>query len=276
MANGLPDFQIVDSPKWFESSAGVSAYRLVLDVTDMVQRCQDNKLHLEYLAGTMNLRRYFPQTNPSLIWSSGSLIRRSGGEQSGRPRRSFTLTDSWLNRRRRWTWPGGQRAAGRRPEIDLPGMPVTLVSRFSYQGGGFNVLSPDGPAQSARVESERRPNRPEATVNAAAKEYRLRRDHFAGDHLMTDRLTNSPPRPSAWRSTTSWSAPPAILDAWLGGNGSGRDHRRQLENSSVFVAGRKGVRPVGCGRRVPHPVGALLQTEPAQRTFALGPNTHTS
>lgn len=281
-----PDFQIVDSPKAGSNHLpGVSAYRLVLDVTDMVQRGQDNKLHLEYLAGTMNLRRYFPQTNPSLDLVLEELALDFSQEpalgSSGRPEEKFHADRLMAQppatvdvARAVSVQPGGGL------KIDLPGMPVTLVSRFSYQGGGFNVLSPDGPAQGQpewKVSVARTGQ--EATVNAAAKEYRLRRRiRFAGDHLeVTDRLTNLTAETIglAFDNQLVGSAG-AILDAWLGGNPDPAVTTvDKLENSSVFVAGRES----GCGLLAVDDVyriqsvlyykqGAGARSE----TFALGPN----
>ena len=144
-----PDFQIVDSPKAGSSHVpGVSAYRLVLDVTDMVQRGQENKLRLEYLAGAMNLRKYFPKTSPSLDLILDELALDFSQEPAlggaARPEEKFHADRLMVQppatvdvARAVSVQPGGGL------KIDLPGMPLTLVSRFSYQGGGFNVLAPE-------------------------------------------------------------------------------------------------------------------------------------
>ena len=123
-----------------------------------------------------------------------------------------------------------------------------LTSRFSYQGGGFNVLAaarrPEGQPQ-WKVTVSRADNA--GLVTATAKEYRLeRRVRFAGDHLeFADRLTNLTGEAIGLAFDNRLvSSDEAIIDAWLGGNPDPAvNSMDRLENTSVFVAGRRS----GCG-----------------------------
>ena len=251
-----PDFEILGTDKAGASRIlNASAYRLVLDVTDLIERGQENKLLLEHLGEAVKLRSYFPKTNPSLDFVLNELAvdfsQEPGIGGTARPENTEEFSADRLMVQPPATvdvskvvtiQPGG----GFR--IDLPGMPLQVVSRFSYQGGGFNVLADEARTEGQpewKVTTNRTGD--EGQVVATAKEYRLERSvRFAGDHLqITDRLTNLTDEAIGLAFDNRLTAPGgAIVDAWLGGNPDPAVNKMEaLENNSVFVAGRQS----GCG-----------------------------
>ena len=276
-----PDFEILGTEKAGQSRIlDVSAYRLVLDVTDLIARGRENKLVLEHLGEAVKLRSYFPKTNPSLDFVLNELAMDFSQEPAiegrARPEEAFSADRLMVQppatvdvSQAVTIQPGG----GLR--VALPGLALQVVSRFSYQGGGFNALTAD---EKGEGQPEWRVTVSKGQVIATAKEYRLERGvRFAGDHLeITDQLTNLTDEAIGLAFDNRLTAPDgAIVDAWLGGNPDPAVNKMEaLENNSVFVAGGQS----GCGLLAVDDVyriqSALTYDQGAgarSDTFALGP-----
>jgi len=281
-----PDFEILGTDKAGANRIlDVSAHRLVLDVTDLIARGKVNCLCLEHLGESMKLRSYFPKINPSLDFVFDELAMDFSQEP---PIQGATPTAEKFHADRIMLQPPAtvdvQSAvaveSGGGMRIDLKGLPLHVVSRFSCQGGGFNVLSVTGsPAGESqwKVSVERAESA--AFVNASAREYRLERTvRFLLDHVeVADRLTNLTDATIGLAFDNHVVSPATdIQEAWLGGNPDPAVNRMNaMENASVFVAGNES----GCGLLAVDDVyriqavlyydrGAGAQSE----TFALGPN----
>ena len=248
------DFQVLDSEKAGKNRLTEgSAYRLVLDVTDLVTPGAENQLTLQHLGEAMGLRKYFPKTNPSLDFVLNELAIEFSQQPSigavSRPREEFRAERIMVQppavvdvEKVVAVAPGGGL------KISLPGLNLDVVSRFSYQGGGFNQLgvgsTPQGePAWKISVSR----SAGEAKIAGSGKEYRLQRTiRFAGDHLeVSDTLTNLTDEAIGLAFDNRLVSPGnEIIDAWLGGNPDPAVVTMdRLENSSVFAAGRES----GCG-----------------------------
>ncbi|NLY01973.1 MAG: hypothetical protein GXY83_38295 [Rhodopirellula sp.] len=280
-----PDFEILESAKAGKNRlVGGSAYRLVLDVTDLAAPGAENKVTLEHLGETMGLRRYFSQTNPSLDFVLDELAVEFSREPSigraSRPDEEFRAERFMVQP------PAGAEVdkvvtvqPGGGLKISLPGLSLNVVSRFSYQRGDFNYLSADGnckgePAWKVVVSQ----TAGETRITGSGKEYRLERTvHFAGDHLeVSDRLTNLTDEAIGLAFDNRLVSPAnEIIDAWLGGNPDPAVVTMdRLENSSVFAAGRES----GCGLIAIDDVYRIQSvlyfdqgTGARSDTFALGP-----
>jgi hypothetical protein len=280
-----PDFKVLESEKAGANYfPGVSAYRLVLDVTDLVARGGENTLRLEHRGEAMRLRRYFPKSKASLdlVFDQLEVEFSSQPPMGGAPPPEETFRADRLMVQPPATVEVSK-AVGLAPggglRIDLPGLPLQVVSRFSFQGGGFNVLSADGPPNGQpqwKVTTARSGD--EYRVDATARDYQLqRRIRLAGDHLeVADRLTNLTGADIGLAFDNRIVGPPGRLPiAWLGGNPDPSvSVVDRLENSSVFVADGQN----GCGLLAVDDVyriqGVFYYDQGAgarSATFAIGP-----
>ena len=248
-----PDFEILGTEKAGSSRIlDHSAYRSVIDITDMVKRDTENTLTIEHFGERMNLRHYF-KNNPTLDLVLDELAVELSDEPSSvaafQPAESFSadrlmiqppatcdvMKQVTLNR------DGGM-------TVTLPGMRAQVVSRFSWQGGGFNVLGADpGAKQQEDWRVEVHGNGAQRTVIGAAPEYRVERNiTFAGDHVeVSDTLTNTTDADIGLAFGNELRvADEDIAEIYLGGNPDPAVTRvARMENSTAFVQGRKS----GCG-----------------------------
>ncbi len=284
-ASYAPDFKVLESEKAGSSYfPGVSAYRLVLDVTDLVARGGENTLRLEHRGEAMRLRRYFPRSKASLdlVFDQMEVEFSSQPPMGGAPPPEETFRADRLMVQPPATLEVSKAvtlAPGGGLRIDLPGLPLQVVSRFSFEGGGFNVLSADGPPAGQpqwKVTTARSGD--EYRIDATARDYRLeRRIRLAGDHLeVADRLTNLTGADIGLAFDNRIVGPSGRLPiAWLGGNPDPTVNAMdRAENTSAFVAGRQS----GCGLLAIDDVyriqAALYYDQGAgarSNTFALGP-----
>ena len=287
-ASSTRDFKVLESEKAGSSYfPGRLRLRLVLDVTEAWSRGSEGTLRLEHRGEAMRLRHYFPQeqgvARPGLRPDGEGVLlssRRWAGllrpEETFRADRLMVQPPATLEVSKAVTLaPGG----GLR--IDLPGLPLQVVSRFSFEGGGFNVLSADGPPAGQpqwKVTTARSGD--EYRIDATARDYRLeRRIRLAGDHLeVADRLTNLTGADIGLAFDNRIVGPSGRLPiAWLGGNPDPTVNAMdRAENTSAFVAGRQS----GCGLLAIDDVyriqAALYYDQGAgarSNTFALGPRT---
>ncbi|MEN6643924.1 MAG: hypothetical protein ABFE08_15925 [Armatimonadia bacterium] len=279
-----PDFRMAGA----EEAGGnriveVSPYRLELNVTDLVKRGTENVLLLEHLGEGMRLRTYFPETKPSLDFVLEQLAVEFSDEPAAGVRKLKTET---FSADRLMVQPPATAEArkvvtvqpGGGMKITLPGMGLQVTSRFSYQGGGFNVLDAREAAGQPEWKVKVRPQRDGATVEGQAKEYTLqRRVRMVGDHVeVEDRLTNLTGEAIGLAFDNHVGATEGdISEAWLGGNPDPANKLvERLENSTVFVSGDQS----GCGLLVVDDVyriqGALYYEKGAgarSNSFALAP-----
>ena len=247
-----PDFTILDTPE--AGSAQIvngSGYLLVLDVTDLLPPGADNRLVMQHMGQALNLRSYYPQLKPSLDFVLNELtvefsqeppvVGTARAEETFSCDRVMVQPPATADVRKIVTL--GEGGALR---IALPGLPLQLISRFSYPGGGFNTLGakPEGQPE-WRVQCRRAGD--DLFVDATAKEYRLERHaRLAKDHIeVLDRLTNLTNQDLALAFDNRLvSEGPALSEAWLGGNPDPAVSTfKAMENATVFVAGEK----AGCG-----------------------------
>lgn len=249
-----PDFELVaDEAAGGSRILDVSPYRLALDVTDLVERDAPNVLTIQHQGAALNLRQYFRETNPPLDFVfeelSVELSRQASVARRERPEEEFHAD------RIMWQPPAACAAAevitlDRRGAlaVNLPGLELAVLSRFSWQGGGFNSLGedPDSGAQEA-WSVEVRGEGDERLVVGTAPEYRVERAiRWAGDHVqIADTLTNLTDADIGLAFDNALRADPEqIADAWVGGNPDPATTAiRHMENSTFFVAGDE----AGCG-----------------------------
>lgn len=249
-----PDFQLAgDEAAGGSRILDASPYRFVLDITDLVQRDVPNTLTIQHQGGSLDLRRYFKETNPSLdfvfeeltveLSRQPSVARRDRSEEQfhadrimWRPPAACDAQEAIVLDDR-----GGLM-------VKLPGLSLHVLSRFSWQGGGFNSFGddPDAKAQegwSVRVSGEG----DERRVIGAAPEYRVERAiTWQVDHVrIADTFTNLTDANLGLAFDNALRGDPAqVVDAWVGGNPDpAATVVRYMENSTVFVAGESS----GCG-----------------------------
>lgn len=229
----------------------VSPYRLVLDVTDLITPDAENTLTIQHQGN--NLRSYFPQLKPSLDFVLNELavefsadppvggVTRRDEEQFSPDRLMIQPPSTVAVSEAVTVAPGG----GLR--IALPGLPLQLNSRFSFQGGGFNTLVAEGrPTGQAQWQVSLHSGAGEAVVDARAKEYSLRRTvRFRQDHVeVADQFTNLTAEAIGLAFDNKLTTSGQIIDTWLGGNPDpGTNLLEAYENTSVFVSGARS----GCG-----------------------------
>ena len=248
-----PDFKILESEKAGSSYfPGVSAYRLVLDVTDLVARRREHAAVGTSRGGdaaaALLPRRAAHRWTWSLTSWRSSLLPAAGGRGSsagrdvpGRP------ADGAAAGYRRGEQ-GGHAGDGRRAHHGPPGPAAASGLAFLVRREGSNVLSADGPP-AGQPEWKVTPSHSggEYHVDATARDYRLeRRISLAGDHLeVADRLNNLTGADIGLAFDNRIVGPPGRLPiAWLGGNPDPSVSTvDRLENSSVFVADGQN----GCG-----------------------------
>lgn len=246
-----PDFASVLSAQAGGMRIDDQPYRFVLDVTDLVTPGAENTLTVTHLGN--NLRSYFPKTNPSLDFVLKELTLETspeapvGGKASERtekfsaerlmvqPPATVDVSKAVI------VSPGGGL------KIALPGLPLELTSRFSYQGGGFNTLSATGkPEGQPEWKVTVRPGKTETVVEGLAREYRLHRTlRFSKDHLeVSDQLTNLTGEAIGLAFDNKLTSSGELFDAYLGGNPDpGTNLIEGMENTSVFLGGKTS----GCG-----------------------------
>lgn len=246
-----PDFTLAGD----EGAGGMriladSPYRFVLDVTDLVDPVGENTLTIQHLGN--NLRSYFPDTRPSLDFVLGELALDFSQEAAlGRG----ALREETFGADRLMVQPPATVAVAKAVTvapggglaITIPGLPLQMTSRFSYQGGGFNVLSAHGrPGGQPEWRVTVHRGKTETVVEGEAKEYRLRRVvRFCGDHVeVADHLTNLTAEAIGLAFDNRLTTTGEVLQAWIGGNPDpGSSVTSGLENPSVFVSGAR----AGCG-----------------------------
>lgn len=249
-----PDFQPLGYTADVEGdTVEVSPYRFVIDITDLVRPGEENVVHLQHRGKEMNLRSFFPEDNPSLDLVFRELAIELSNEAPAVERRA--ITDEFDADRVMVQPPATMAVAEVTTVGDAGGMSITLpdldiavVSRFSYEGGGFHTMPAAGtPADQAgwRVQTVT-PGDPLRLVGRA-RDYTIERIvRFDSDHVViTDRLKNLTDRDIGLAWAHELRAPlDQISDAFIGGSGDpGVTEVRWRENSTVFVAGKQ----AGCG-----------------------------
>ena len=245
-----PDFELVASEAAGSSRIlDVSPYRFVIDVTDLVNRGEENVLTIKDRGKDMNLRQYFPQTNPSLDLVFNELAVELSDEPSAVA--AFQPAEVFSADRLMVQPPATcdvSEAAKIGPDggmtVDLPGMQAQVVSRFSWQGGGFNVLGSDPDAQQQegwRVQVRGEGN--ERAITGEAPEYRVERIvTWAGDHIeVADTLTNLTDADIGLAFSNELRVPDAdIAEVYLGGNPDPAvTNVARMENTTAFVQGEQ-------------------------------------
>lgn len=232
----------------------VSAYRFVLDITDLVRPNAENVVQMVHRGAEMNLREYFREDNPTLDLVFKELAIELSDEPPviapGAVEEEFSADRIMIQP------PAVAEVAqiasvtdGGGLTITLPGLDLEVVSRFSFEGGGFNTLTGHQAAAEGQPEwrVERAAGDGETVVRGRARDYELRRSvNFAGDHLVvTDHLRNLTDRDIGLAWGHELRAPLAqIADAFIGGSGDpGTVQVARRENSTVFVQGER----AGCG-----------------------------
>lgn len=249
-----PDF----TPLGYQGEIGgqmteVSAYRFVIDVTDLVRPGAENTLRITHRGQAMNLRSYFPDDNPTLDLVFDELAielsdepplvaERAAGEEFSADRLMIQPPATAEVAQIASVADGGGLT------VRLPGMTIEVVSRFSYEGGGFNVLPAAGRPEGQegwRVDLTGGGDEIGAIGHAA--DYDVERTvRFQGDHLLVeDRLHNLTDRDIGLAWAHELRAPlTQIHDAYLCGNPDPAVvELRGYENSTVFLAGEQ----AGCG-----------------------------
>ncbi len=250
-----PDF----TPLGYQAEVGgemveVSAYRFIIDITDLVRPGEENTLTITHRGPGMNLRSYFPEDNPTLDLVFAEL----GVELSDEPAvvKGQVAAEEEFSPDRLMVQPPatatiGEVAAvgeGGGMTITLPGLGVEVVSRFSYEGGGFNTMPATGaPEGQEGWRVEVRGGEDGAGALGHAPDYDVERTvTFEGDHLLIeDRLRNLADRDIGLAWAHELRAPlEEIKDAYLCGNPDPAVAQlRGYENSTVFIAGAQ----AGCG-----------------------------
>jgi hypothetical protein len=226
-----------------------SAYRYAIDVTDLVRHGEANVLSIQHRGEAMSLRQYFKEMNPSLDFVFDELAIELSDEPSAvaayDPQAEFDADR--LMAQPPATCDVTQAvtvASDGSLHVSLPGMKAQVVSRFSWQGGGFNTFGDaDAPDQqdgwTVRVAGN--------VVTGIAPEYRVRRTiAWRGDHLeVADELTNRTDADIALAFTHALrlrEGEPAQV--YLGGNPDPAVPRvEHMENPTVFIATKQ----AGCG-----------------------------
>ncbi|MBU0606618.1 MAG: hypothetical protein KKI08_01975 [Armatimonadetes bacterium] len=249
-----PDFEIVGTDRAGSSRIlDVSPYELVLDVTDLVTPGAGNTLALDHRGEAMHLRTYFPDLNPTLDFVLNKLQVEFSPEP---PVGGAAATGEAFSADRLMVQPPATVQArdavrvspGGGMTVALDGLPVQVLSRFSYQGGGFNTLAPAGkPAGQPEWRVQVKPAADRTVIRGTAKEYTLERTvRFAGDHVeVADKLTNLTDEAIGLAFDNRLTTPgDEITTAWLGGNPDPASNLNPgLENTTAFVNGTRS----GCG-----------------------------
>ncbi|MGD9495351.1 MAG: hypothetical protein AB7Y46_03470 [Armatimonadota bacterium] len=249
-----PDF----TPLGYQGEIGgelveVSAYRFVIDITDLVRRGEQNTLTISNRALSMNLRSYFPDDNPTLDLIFNELTIELSDEP---PVIAAPGAGEEFSADRIMIQPPATArvievaavADGGGMTLALPGLGVEVVSRFSYEGGGFNTMPGAGaPAGQEGWRVSRTGGEDIARVAGQAPDYQVERTvRFAGDHLVIeDHLRNRTDRDIGLAWAHELRAPlTQIEDAYLCGNPDpATTELRGYENSTAFITGEQ----AGCG-----------------------------
>ena len=249
-----PDFELVASPQAGNSRIlDVSPYRFELDITDLVRRGEENTLKIIHQGRSLNLRQHFPDDDPSLDLVFAELyVELSEDPPAAEPQR---LGEPFHADRLMWQPPAAcdvmeivsiDRHGGL--AVTLPQMSLSVVSRFSWQGGGFNTFgSVPGASDQEEWSVEVQGDGAQRTIIGTAPEYRVERTlRWEGDHLqVADTLTNLTDEIIGLAfDNTLQAAVEDISLAWVGGNPDPAvPLTRNYENATFFVAGKQ----AGCG-----------------------------
>jgi len=245
-----PDF----TPLGYQGEIGgqmveVSAYRFVIDITDLVRRGEANTLTITHRGVAMNLRSYFPEDNPTLdlvfrelaveLSDEAPMVEAPAAVEEFSPDRIMIQPPATVSIEDAADWRYGGMT------VRLPGLDVEVVSRFSYEGGGFNMMT-----GGSRAEGE-----PGWRVEEVGGHWEVGRAHdyevsrrveFERDHLLVvDVVRNLTDRDIGLAWSHELRAPlEQIGDAYLCGTPDpGTLALRGYENSTVFLAGEQ----AGCG-----------------------------
>lgn len=232
---------------------GVSAYRFVIDITDLVRRDEQNTLAITHRGVAMNLRTYFPKDNPTLDLVFNELAVELSDEApvAQAPEQVEEFSADRIMVQPPATAAINEVAAvaeGGGMTLALPGLGIEVVSRFSYEGGGFNTMPGSG-APEGQEDWRVEPAGGEGAAGAVgrAPDYEVsRKVVFERDHLLvTDVLRNLTDRDIGLAWAHELRAPLAqISDAYLCGNPDPAVAQlRGYENSTVFLSSEQ----AGCG-----------------------------
>ncbi len=248
-----PDFELVASPKAGSSRIlDVSPYELVIDISDLVRKGQENVLTIRHLGAGIGLRKYF-QDNPTL----DLVFAEMAVELSDQPPAAAAVAagESLSADRVMWQPPAVcdaaqvvTLAADGGLTVKLPGQTLELVSRFSWQGGSHNTFGAD-PACRAQDgwQVAVSGGGAERTVTGSGPDYRVTRViRWVGDHVeVSDTLENRTDDDLGLLFDNALRARPDELgEVFLGGDPDpARTVSTLYENPTLFVAGRTS----GCG-----------------------------
>ncbi len=249
-----PDF----TPLGYQGEVGgemieVSAYRFVIDITDLVRAGEQNTLTISHRGVAMNLRSYFPEDNPTLDLVFNELAVELSDEP---PAVEAPATAEEFSPDRIMVRPPATASIAEVATVGeaggmtlaLPGLDLEVVSRFSYEGGGFNTMpATDAPEGQPEWRVEPVGGEGEAGAMCHASDYEVRRVvRFEGDRLLvSDELRNLTDRDIGLAWAHELRAPlEQIKDAYLCGNPDPAVAQlRGYENSTAFIAGEQS----GCG-----------------------------
>lgn len=249
-----PDFALVQAAGAGEMQVEqVDPYRFVIEITDLVRRGQQNTISLLHRGEVMDLRRHFPGDDATLELVFDELSVELSDEQTAitvapaeepfhpdrvmlRPRAAVPVDEVAS------VSPGGGLT------LNLPGLEVEVVSRFSWEGGGLNEMpGHDGPAGQpewhVRVSTADGASR----VVGEARDYRVERTiSFEGSHIaVSDRLINTTERDIGLAFDNRLAPVESdVIRAYLGGNPDpGVVSLSRFENPTCFLRGAE----AGCG-----------------------------
>ncbi|MBD3293545.1 MAG: hypothetical protein GF393_11520 [Armatimonadia bacterium] len=250
-----PDFELVQG-----TGAGgmqveqVDPYRFVIDITDMVTRGEENTITLLHRGRVMDLKRAFPDMDPTLEL----VFRELAFDLSDEPTAITGLVDDadefsadrvMLQRPATCDIGGVASVAGSGGlSIRLPDLDLRVSSRFSWEGGGFNGFAADERgAQPEWVVRKDTGDEDGATIVGTARDYRVERTvRFVDDHVaIEDRLVNTTDRDIGLAFDNRLEPVGSeVLQAYLCGNPDpAMVSLRGFENPTVFVRGNE----AGCG-----------------------------
>lgn len=247
-----PDFDLVQG----QGAGGmqvdqVDPYRFVIDITDMITRGEENVVNLLHRGEVMNLRRAFPDQDATLELVFNELAIELSDEP---PAVTEVSEEEQFSADRLMLQPPASVSIaevatlrdGGGMVINLPDLALRVTSHFSWEGGGFNSMTADGPA----------PDGPEWRVVPAdgaagaigyARDYRVERTvRFADDHVqVADHLINTSGRDIGLRFDNRVEPVESrVPQAWLGGNPDPATMSLTgYENPTCFLQGTAS----GCG-----------------------------
>lgn len=249
-----PDFELVRG----EGAGGmqveqVDPYRFVIDITDMVRPGEENTINLLHRGEVMNLRNAFAGQDVSLELVFRELAVELSNEApvvTDRPEAEEFSPDRIMLRPPATVsiMDVASVADGGGIAINLPELDLRVTSRFSWEGGGLNTMTAEGPPIGQPEWSVAQADTDEAArAIGTARDYRVERTvRFVDDHLqVADLLVNTTDRDIGLAFDNRIEVIEGeVPQAWLGGNPDPATMSLTgYENPTCFLQGTE----AGCG-----------------------------